>query len=198
MASKGDNGKVDQNVTEPSNVATQTPFQRMIRAMEMDATAEVEAGNFTGDDLNAILSAETEEELWEAGEQGPLNAQHLAGCELAIVDVRVKYSRGESDILTPFVTPDGRKMYFLVNAYRLSDAGKKAPIVLPAVGEIFEFNTSARFLATKIWAFYTRGYINPDTGKTLECAIHETDLGGGQAVLKLRKLPNRVVRTETV
>jgi hypothetical protein len=198
MVTKSDKTDVDQTVTEPTNVTAQTPFQRMIRAMEMDATAEVEEGRFSGDDLNVILSAESEDELWEAGEAGPLNAQHLAGCELALVDVQVKYSRGESDILTPFQTTDGKKMYFLISAYRLSDAGTKPHIKLPAVGEQFQFNTSARFLATKIWAFYVRGYISPDSGKTLECSIFETDLGGGTAVLKLRKVPSRVVRTETV
>jgi hypothetical protein len=175
----------------------QTPFQRMIRHMEMDATMDVEEGRFSGDDLNEILSAETEEDLWAAGEAGPLNAQHLAGCELALTDLQVKYSRGESDIATPFVSGDGKKMYFLITAHRISDAGEKAHLRLPKVGQDFQFNTSARFLAAKVWMFYSRGYFGGDSGKSFECAVHETDLGGGTGVLKIRPIPTRATRTET-
>jgi hypothetical protein len=203
MVSKSDKTEVDQTVTEPTTVSVQTPFEQMLRAMSMDAVAEIEAGKFSGDDLNAILTAKSEAELWDADERGPLNFQHLADCEIGIMDVHVKYSRGtSSDIVTPFVVKDDkgndRKMYLIVSAVRLSDAGEKSHLRLPSVGEVFEANTSARFVVAKIWAFYTRGYINPDTGKTLECVVKEIDLGGDQAVLKLRPMPRRVVRTETV
>jgi hypothetical protein len=199
MPGKSQPKDVDQIVTEPSAVMQQTPFQRFIRAMESEAVMAADDDKFSGDDLNAILAASTEDEIWDADERGPLNAQHLAGCELALVDVTVKFSRDSSDeaIKSPFVTADGKKMYLIVSAYRLSDAGEKSHLRLPAVGEFFEFNTSARFLVAKIWNFYTRGYIDADAGKSLECVIRETDLGGGQGVLKLRPMPRRVVRTET-
>jgi hypothetical protein len=201
MADKRQSKDVDQTVTDTANVVAQTPFQRMLRMMESEATAEVEENKFSGDDLNAILTAETEDALWDADERGPLNGQHLAACELALVDVSVKFSRGESDIVSPFQVADGRggtrKMYLLVTAYRLSDAGEKSHLRLPAIGELFEFNTSARFLVAKIWSFYTKGYIDPDAGKVLECVIRETDLGGGQGVLKLRPMPRRAVRVDT-
>lgn len=182
---------------ETAGVSTKaTPFQKMLRAMDMEATADAEDAQFTGDNLNAILTAETEDEIWDADERGPLNFQHLADCEIAITDVRVKYSRGlNSEIQTPFITPDGRKMYLLVTAHRLSDAGEKSWLRLPPVGEDFQANTSAQFVTTKIWHFYHLGYISE--GKALEAVVKEIDLGDNQAVLKLRPMPRRVIRTDS-
>lgn len=184
---------------EPSDInptfVTPTPFQVMLRAMEMDASAE--DGNFGGDDLNAILSAETEEEMWEADERPPLNFQHLAGCELSILDFDVKYSRGESEIQTPFITPDGKKMYLLVKCVRLS-GGKTTVFRLPEIGEVFTANTSARFVVAKLWRMLTLGMIDERVGRSAECMVQSTDLGGGQAVIKLRPIPKRSVSSTTV
>lgn len=196
MAGKAQPANRDENVTEVTDVRASTPFQQMLRAMEMEATTEVENAQFNGDDLNGILSAESDEDIWESDERGPLNATHLAGCELALINVQVKFSRaGRSDAITSsFVTSNNRKMYLIVTAVRLSEANDKGKVIrLPEVGEVFEFNTSARYLTTKIWAFYLKGRINPDTGAQLECAIRETDLGDEQAVLKLRPIPKRSV-----
>ncbi len=202
MAKPTQTTDVDQNVTEVTDVARQTPFQQMLRAMAMEATADATDSSFAGDDLNAILTAETEEEVWEADERGPLNFQHLADCELEVIDLTVKYSRGtSSQIVTPFVIRDDqgreRKMYLLVTLVRVSDAGEKKTVRLPAIGEVFTANTSARFVVAKLWTFYVRGLINPDTGKTLECVVKEIDLGDEQSVLKLRPMPKRTIRTVT-
>lgn len=198
MVSKRNSEEIDQTVTD-GMVTKTTPFQVMIRAMAIDATAD--EGTFVGDDLNGILTAETEEDIWDADERGPLNFQHLADCEIAVLGVSVKFSRGQrDDIQTPFVVNDGKttkKMYLLVTAVRLSDAGEKAHLRLPAVGEVFQANTSARFVVAKLWAFYTKGYISEETGKQLECVVKEIDLGDGTGVLKLRPMPRRVVRTVT-
>jgi hypothetical protein len=185
--------------TEPSDtnptVITPTPFQMMIRSMALDAGEE--DGNFGGDDLNAILSAETEEEMWEADERPPLNFQHLAGCELSVLDFDVKFSRGDSEIQTPFITPDGKKMYLLVKCVRLSGGNGKI-FRLPEIGEVFTANTSARFIVAKLWRALTMGLINANTGQTLQCMVQATDLGGGQAVLKLRPIPKRSVSSTTI
>jgi len=184
--------------SENGNVVTKpTPFQIMLRAMSMDASAE--DSTFAGDDLNAILEATTEEEMWDADEQPPLNFQHLAGCEIGVIDFQVKYSRASrSDIATPFTVKDekgnDKKMYLLVSCVRLSDAGEKPVIKLPAVGEVFQANTSARFIVAKLWKALTLGMINKETGKVLECMIQEIDLGDGTGVLKLRPMPKRTVR----
>jgi hypothetical protein len=188
------------SVATPDNgqIQKSTPFQVMLRAMAMDASAEDQT--FTGDDLNAILSAETEDELWEADNRGSLNFQHLAGCEIGIIDFNVKYSRGNNSakIRSVFTHTDDegqpRQMYLMVSCVRLSDAGEKSVIKLPPVGEQFEANTSARFVVAKLWRAMTMGLVNPNAGKVLECIVEETDLGGGEGVLKLRPIPKRVTR----
>ena len=169
-----------------------------MKRMVMDASAEDQT--FTGDDLIGILSAETEEELWEADNRAPLNFQHLAGCEIGILGFDVKFSRAgnNSSIVTPFTWQDERgtdkKMYLLVSCVRLSDAGAKSIIKLPPVGEQFQANTSARYVVTKLWRAMTMGLIDEKTGKVLECMVEETDLGDGTGVLKLRPIPKRVMR----
>lgn len=197
-ANRNSNGEID---SAKSGVAVkQTPFQQMLRAMSFDA--EAEDVTFNGDDLNAILSAETEEELFESDNRPPLNFQHLAGCELSILDVSVKYSRAGSndDIQTPFTIADDkgreRKMYLMVSAVRLSDTGSmKSVIRLPEVGEVFQANTSARFVVAKLWRANTMGLINSDTGRSWDVLVDSTDLGGGQAVIKLAAIPKRVTRS---
>lgn len=218
MAEKSKAQGRDQSVTSPGagidfselieeasgTVANPTPFYRMLRAMEMDATADVEDGSFTGDDYNVFDSAVTDEDVWEADEIGPLNFQHLAGCDLKIIKIQVKYSRGGSDILTPFIAKipqrDGtttvKKMYLFVTATRLSNEQDNKLLNLPAPGEIFQANTSARYLVYKLWTFYQRGAIDPDGGKAIECHVRATDLGDGAAVLKLRPLGRQTVSAE--
>lgn len=197
MARDSKLSEVDPTVTEPGTVQTASPFQRMVRAMAMEASAEDDS-RFTGDDLTSIIEAESEEELWDADERPPLNAQHLAGCILEILDVDVHYSRGSrDDIETPFQVSDGRstkKMYLVATAVRITnDADRGNLIKLPKIGEVFTFNTSARYFTTKLWQFYTRGYINREAGIKLRCLVRETDLGDGTAVLKLRPAPDSVV-----
>lgn len=175
-----------------------TPFEIMIRAMAMDAEAEDDT--FGGDDLNAILTAETEAELWDADERPPLNFQHLVECELEILGFDVKFSRGaSSSVKTPFVwmddNGDKKKMYLLVKCVRISEAGEKSLIKLPSVGEVFTANTSARFVVAKLWRGMTMGLFDEARGITWPCMVREIQLGDDQAVLKLRPMPKRVTRS---
>jgi len=191
-------GKSNIQTTGANSVAHPiTPFQQMLRAMANDASAE--DGNFGGDDLNAILSAESEEELWASDDRPPLNFQHLAGCELSIIGIDVKFSRGNNaSILTPFIWTDDRgqekKMYLLVKCVRISDAGDNRTVKLPPIGEVFTANTSARFVVAKLWRAQILGLFDENRGMTWECMVESTDLGDGTAVIKLRPVPKRVTR----
>lgn len=182
---------------ETGKVIPPTPFQQMIRAMANDASAETEA--FSGDDLNAILSAESEADIWDADDRPPLNFQHLSGCTIGIMNVDVKFSRsGNDEIRTPFVwvNNDGvpKKMYLMVKAVMIAHPAKKTVIKLPDVGEVFQANTSARYVVAKIWRFLTIGKIDEDRGAMLECFVEETDLGNGEAVIKLRQPAKQTVQ----
>lgn len=206
MAQKSNPATRDQSVTEPTAIQAPSAFQQMIRAMEMDATADTEQTGFTGDDLIPLLTADTDEDIWEADERGPINFQHLAGCDIKVTRITVKFSRKGSDIETPFVFrgedrqghPIIKKMYLMVNLTRLTDSQDNKILNLPAPGEPIQANTSARFVVGKLWAFYTKGRIDPDRGAFLECRVRATDLGDGQAVLKLRPLSQKPATAETV
>jgi hypothetical protein len=176
-----------------------TPFERMIHSMARIAELEKQEAAVSTDQDNAILSAETIEEMWDADERGPLGGRDLADCELAILNIGLKYSRSNtapdgSEIKTKFRTSDGRILYLMVDAVRTSDAGEKKTIRLPKVGETFQFNTSAPSLVEKLWWLHQHGMIDPLQGKMVECVIKAIDLGGGQAVLKLRPAPRRAQR----
>ena len=189
MARGKQSGELDQTVTDGTAVISLKPFQRAIRAMDMEATAD-ETDNFMMLDMaDAILEAESDEEIWEADERGVLNFQHLAGCDIIITDVHVKYGSGNTDIITPFQW-EGRKMYLLVTVVRTSHETDRPEIRLPEPGEPFTVNTSAFFVVTKIWAFYTKGRINPDNGSSLAAYVKNVDLEGGKKVIKLRPARN--------
>lgn len=193
MARKS-NGDVDPIVTGEVATRGSGAFQAMVRDMAAIATAESEDGPaFMTEALAAIYGAETEDELWEADMSGPINAQFLGGCELDILNLAVKYSRGgdDSDIQTPWVAADGRQMYLLVTAVRISNAGEKRNFRLPKVGEEFQFNTSAQFLTAKLMGFYRRGRIGQ--GNVLRAMIQETKLDEKRKVLKLTRVPERVM-----
>lgn len=193
-ASKGNGEMATREVT--GNVQRQTPVQRMIAAMAMDATMDADQANFTGDDITGILEAGSIEEMFQADQQGPLNFQHLAGCEIEVTSVQVKYGRnaGDDDIKTMFVTSEGKQMYLLVNAHRISTAGEKKDRILPSVGETFQANTSARFCVAKLWWLYTHGEIDADQGKTAQVTIQSTPLGDGRSVIKLTDVPQRSIQ----
>lgn len=197
MGSQGKPNTVSRNDSGNGAVALDRPFADMIRTMAMVATADSEETSFSGDDLNSILSAETMEEMWDADERGPLNFQHLAGCDIEILNLTVKFSRGDSEIKTPFVYKDGdkspRKMYVIVSLKRASSAQDNKLLNLPTPGEVFEANTSARFVVAKLWWMYSKGLLDPENGSSVFAHVEETDLGGGTGVLKLKRMPSRTV-----
>jgi hypothetical protein len=188
--------KTDKDVSTVMEGTVQhtSPIRRMLGAMAMDATMDTDSA-FTGDDIMGIIEAETEAEMFDADQQGPLNFQHLGGCELAIYDVAVKFGRGgNDDIKTMFIDPDsGKQMYLWITAARISDAGNKSTVKLPGVGEQFNASTSARYVVAKLWWLSTHGKIDRDAGLSYEVKVEATDLGGGQAVIKLLPVPKRSV-----
>lgn len=188
MASPKGNGS-EMEATMEGAVVKRSPVQQMINAMSNDASFD-DGSSFTGDDIVGILSAESVEDMFEADLQGPLGLRDLDGCELAVYDVNVKFGRGNDEsIKTMFTDEDGRQMYVIVSAARISDAGNRKDRILPTVGETFQFNTSARFALAKLWWLRTHGYVGD--GKSFEVTVEATDLGGGQSVIKLKPVPQR-------
>lgn len=200
MPAKRQANGVESSSTSGTVGNPDTPFRRMVRDMAALATVENEDSNIVGEQLSRIYSAETFDEIWDADQQGPMNAQMIAGCELSLYNLVVKYSTGNitgrdgRPMQTPWVADDGRKMYITVTAARISDTGGAPHVRLPGVGEEFQFTTGAQYLTAKLFTFFVRGGFG--NGKTMEGKIQATDLGDGQAVLKLVRVPTRSVRAE--
>lgn len=174
---------------EETTGALATPVAQMLMEMAAHATMDNVNGTFTGDDLLGILGSETLEQMWESDEQGTYNAKMLSGCDLEIYSFEVKYSPSTDDeIKTIFVNPaDGRKMYILVHAARINNSGEKRELRLPDIGENFTWNTSARFIVTKLWWLLKHGYFDP--GKpAVKARIVGTELAGGRSVEKLKPI----------
>lgn len=183
----------------PREMATQTgkaiaekPFERLLRQMENLAELDRDsgAGNVSAvNTVNAILSAETEQEMWDADEMAQVNGKTLVGLEMTIHDFQVKFGDNE-DIESVFIAPESnRHMYLLVECSRLS-ASRVCPQY--AVGDTIIWNTSAPSLVAKLFWMRTHNKL-----PGAEAVIQETPLGGGKGVLKLKELPKRPVQAKT-
>jgi len=199
MAAKSNTTGDDEHAVDITSMRTPSPFTAMIGAMSVEATMETDTA-FSGDDINltAILTAESDDEIWDADERGPLGFRDLAGCQLAIIDLQVKLSRGGvrpdgEEIRSVFTTDDGQQMYLLLTCIRTAETGDESKrINLPAIGEQFQANTSARYLVAKLWRFYQLGRIDISSGARLECRVKGIPLGDGkEVVLKLRPIPKQ-------
>jgi hypothetical protein len=170
-----------------------TAFQRLLAKMDSIATLDTSAGgeNYRGDDIASILEAETEDEMWDADEVASINAKLLSGCALEILEFTVKYGN-MTDIATPFIGRDGRKMYLSVTSFRLDKSGEKPLIRLPEPHQVFTWNTSARFIVAKLFWFLEHGRF--DNGGIVQARIVGTNLGDGRAVEKLKPLSYQVVQ----
>jgi hypothetical protein len=180
----------DQTPAERGNgkVSQLSPFQKLVRRMADMATMDESSGRVTGEDINPILTAETEEEMWDADELAQYNAQKLSGCDLELLWFEVKYGTGNEDIKTPFTTPEGRQMYLLVHAFRITEErGEDRTINLPPVGEEFVWNTSARNIVGKLFWMLEHGWFDPKAEKPVRVHIQGTKLQGGRSVEKLKE-----------
>jgi hypothetical protein len=178
-----------QNDKSAVSVHSPKPFDTLIRRMA-DLAVLDDGTAFSTDRLDKMLTAETLDEIWQSGEQDSNNSRTLAGVEMEIDNFEVKFSRGAvsgtgEKITTPFVTEQGKQMYLIVHATRISMSEKRPDI---ALGAEIEFNTSAPDLVGKLWRLRETGNL------PVECFIESIDLGGGQAVNKLRPVPKRATR----
>jgi hypothetical protein len=175
-----------------SEVSTLRPTQlavlELLTGLENVATEDTDdsGAGFFGDDIAAILMSENEAEMWDADELPRLNAKILSGCELAVYGYQVKFS-DDPEIVSGLIGPvSRRKMYLLVKSARLNHAGQENIYKLPDIGEEFTWNTSARFIVSKLYWLQHRGRF--DNGKSVRCRIQGTDLGAGKSVEKLKPL----------
>lgn len=195
MASKS------QDITTPANgtVEKANAFQLLVRKMAGMATLAEKSGVVTGEDIIPILTAENEDEMWDADERARYNAKTLSGCALQIIGFDVKFSDGSDEsINTPFIDPaTGKQMYLLVSAFRINKSGEKKETRLPELGEVFTWNTSARNIVGKLFWMLNHGWFDP--GATpVRLVIEGTNLGGTKSVEKLKRFTGEVLQGEAV
>ncbi len=191
MASNGKGTAVASSEARNGDVIPSPRILRLIRLMESEATAALEDSSFKGDDVMDIFEAESKAEMYEADQREPLNMQKLAGCELEILDIEIKFSRSVASsnaeaITSIFTTPEGKQLYVMFKAARTRKTGEeKRSVKLPEVGEVFQGNTSARFCVAKLMWLYVHGEVNASQGKSERVKVKGTALEGGQEVVKL-------------
>jgi len=161
----------------PSNTQASAPFRAFLQRMEIEASLDTEGVNqLFIDGVTKILSAETEEEMWDADDLLQTGGRDLADVEQTIYSYEIKKSRNP-DIKSAFKAEDGRYMFLLIRAGKMED------------GTEFTWNTSAPYVVAKVL------WLADHDRLPYDCVIKATDLGAGQAVLKLKPVPKRATRS---
>ena len=168
------------NQVSPTTDA-QKAFKAMLDRMELAATAdnaEFPTPMLTG--IVGILSAESEDEMWDSDDLAQIGGRNLRDVEQRILDYTVNYSptTADDEMKSVFRDSKGRGMYLLVRSIRLE------------VGEEFVWNTSAPLLVGKILWLADHGKLPADV------VIRGKDIGAGQVVLRLKPVPKRVQSEE--
>jgi hypothetical protein len=195
--------KQSQDVQTPAGngtVSGPSPFQRLRRRMAEMAVLDTAEKKVSGEDINAILLAETEADMWDADEMSVYNAQKLSGTDLQIISFEVRFSDGSNeDIKTPFVDDKGRQMYLLVQAFRITEArGEDKTLILPEVGTEFVWNTSARNIVAKLFWMLDHGWFDIDAPNPVRVHMKGTGLTGGRSVEKMKQFTGTPLVTTSV
>jgi hypothetical protein len=120
--------------------------------------------------MDKLLTAETEQEIWDADEGGTFSAQDMTDIELRIRGYKVAVSSDEYD------SPLGH--YILIDAVRL-DTGDEVIV-----------NTGAALIITKLRMLESRDLL------PVEAVIRGTKAAKG-TVLKLKQIPARAVQSQS-
>lgn len=163
-----------QKSNSPAVITTVPPaFKQLLNQMELEATQDDdEFPSPMVDGIVKILTAATEEEMWDADELPQTGGRDLVDVEQEILAYVVKYSSNPT-IQSAFKDANGRAMYLLVRSARIE------------TGEEFVWNTSAPLIVGKIFWLVNAEML------PAKVVIRGRDLGGGQTLLRLKPIPKR-------
>lgn len=173
-------------------IQTPTPFSRLIRQLSLEA--EIDSADSKGNastiaTIDRIMSAESDEDVWNAGDLANIGGRNLVDVEMQVTDFLVKY--GNRDDVESVFMDNGRKFFLLVTSTIIgvpaSDAQEfnRPPLI---IGDEIVWNTSAPDVVPKLVSFRDRNKF------PLDCVIRALDLGGGKHYLRLKPVPKRAVR----
>src|SRR5712691_5535441 len=152
-----------QEVAQPQS---QSRLDRLAIHLAQRATVEEDDPGTAMDSIaERNLAAETLEELWDADEGGMPNGKAVVDIEQRIFTFETRKSN-DPEIANPKLG----NTYLIVHAARLD------------TGEEFAWQTSAPLLVTKLIQIERMDKLPVD------CVVRSVDLGGGNAVLRLRPL----------
>lgn len=193
-------GKAQPPAETSTGGALQGPsaYALLLRKMASMATLEETMGTGQGaEDIDRILTAETEEEMWDADELAKWNATKLSGCNLQTVGFEVRFNPPNEEIKSAYIDPEtSNQMFLLVHSFRINSAGNTKEYNLPPVGELFTWNTSARSIVPKFFWMLANGWFD-DGAKPVRFRIEGTKTKAG-SVEKLKPLtPGTIIEAET-
>jgi hypothetical protein len=152
--------------------------------------ADAESNDTVGAEIMAeqierILSAESEDAVWDADTGGTIQGRDVAGLELRIRDMRIIRSN-RSDIV------GGHGYYASMNATVLGGPRDILTKNMLRVGQDFVFQTGAPLVVAKVRVFESREALPVDA------LLVGIETASDNVVLKLDRIPERAVQSETV
>ena len=189
MAGKASNDDISP---KEGTVHSPTPFQRLVRQISLEA--EIDAANSQGNaatiaTIDRIMSAESDDDVWNAGDLANIGGRNLVDVEMQVTDFIVK-SGTRDDVESVFSDGNGRKFYLLISSVitgiPATDPGdfSRPPL---NIGDEIAWNTGAPDIVPKLVTFRDRGKF------PLDCVIRALDLGGGKHYLRLKPVPKRAI-----
>jgi hypothetical protein len=154
------------------------PYERFVASLQRRAQEQTDRGHFelTANQMDKILTAETDEEIWDADEGGLIALKDLVGAELRITEFHEEKS-------TDPEMDNGLGVFIVGTATLLNDA-------CGTPGEEIQFNSGVATVITKLESFRSRGTW------PLETLVTGVKSKKGEMV-RLRPVPRRVTKAET-
>jgi len=138
------------------------------------------AADIEDQQVQRLLDAETDEEIWDADQGGTFQGKDCVGLEIQVNSLTVVLSKRE-DIVS-------RQGYYIsADAVCLGGPAEVLKSLGLSVGEQFVFQTGAPLIVTKLRAFEARGRL-PVKG-----VVTGLKTGTDNTLLKLRPLPVRAI-----
>lgn len=145
---------------------------------QADLAEQISASN-----MDAIFQAETEEEIWAAGNGGTVQGRDAEDLEMEVRSFRSVISTRQ-DI-------EGRGYYITADATCLGGPEETLRKLGLSVGDDFAFQTGADDIVYRLRAFELREMF------PVRCVVRGIKTSSGQTVLKLRPMPKRTVQGQT-
>jgi hypothetical protein len=173
MAPKAQADSTDVATDDALNgeVSTPTVHDKFAEYMALYAKANTrDAGDAQDSISERLLTAESEEDIWDADEGEMPSAEDLVNIPIRIFsfDVLTSNDPGKQNARTG-------NTYLVIHSARLDN------------GDMLDWNTSATLIVQKLMRMYNKGFLDPSANKYLDAMVTSTRTGNGFDVYKLAR-----------